>query len=538
LSRSSVEAILNADQLEAARRPRSGLVAERAIGPGRFEQEAGPFRAYRRVVVAEPLDDAERAFRVHQTVDFSLSLPYFSWLFILPLRWALRGLKSEDRPPWWAPPQRMDRRAAVVLATLAALAVVVGYLGALLTLTMTYAAGEFGVGKTGQGVALGAVRVNVVLALGILVLADRRGRRRLILLTATGASLLTVVGALSPSLVWLTASQVAAVSLVAALLVLIGVMTAEEVPAGSRAWSIGVVGMATGLGAGLATMALPLADLGAGGWRWLYVGGIFALPLILSTARHLPESRRFTAPANRRPSPAQDERSRKRLLLLCTGGFLVALFATPSGQFHNEFLRTERAFSAARISALSLVSGTIGGLGVLVGGRLADVRGRRLVAAVGVGVGIGTTLASYLGHGWSLWIWGVADSFLGYAVAPALGVYGPELFPTATRSRAAGVVAASYAAGGVVGLVATGLLSSTFSTLAPAFAILAVGPAVLVVLIVFAYPETAGVELEDLNPSDLSPGEPASAIDGRTQDGTVVAPPMPPAGAPPPVAGR
>jgi MFS family permease len=132
----------------------------------------------------------------------------------------------------------------------------------------------------------------------------------------------------------------------------------------------------------------------------------------------------------------------------------------------------------------------------------------------------------------------VADSFLGYAVAPALAVYGPELFPTATRSRAAGVVAASYAAGGVVGLVATGLLSSTFSTLAPAFAILAVGPAIFVVLIVFAYPETAGVELEDLNPSDRAPAAPASTIDGRTEAGPVVAPPMRPAGAPPPVAGR
>src|SRR6202022_1360156 len=47
-----------------------------------------------------------------------------------------------------------------------------------------------------------------------------------------------------PLLIWRPAGQVAAVSLVAALLILIGVMTAEEVPAGGRAWSIGVLGMA------------------------------------------------------------------------------------------------------------------------------------------------------------------------------------------------------------------------------------------------------------------------------------------------------
>jgi MFS family permease len=332
-------------------------------------------------------------------------------------------------------------------------------------------------------------------------MADRRGRRQLILLTAAGGSLLTVLGALAPSLAWLTVSQVAAVSLVAALIVLIGVMTAEEVPAGARAWSVGVLGMAAGLGAGMATMALPLAGLGTRGWRWLYVGGLLALPLVWSTARYLPESRRFTSRASggRRSTGRAD---RGRMALLCAGSFLFALFATPSSQFHNEFLRTERAFTATHISALSLVSGTIGGAGVLIGGRLADVRGRRLVAAIGVGLGTLTTLGAYLGRGWSLWAWGIVDSFLGYAATPALGVYGPELFPTSLRSRSAGVVATAYAAGGVTGLVATGLLSSAFGTFAPAFAVLSIGPFLLVLLIVWAYPETARIELEDLNPVD------------------------------------
>jgi MFS family permease len=178
------------------------------------------------------------------------------------------------------------------------------------------------------------------------------------------------------------------------------------------------------------------------------------------------------------------------------------LFATPSGQFQNEFLRTERAFSAARIAEFSLATGTIGGLGVLLGGRLADLRGRRLVAAVGAGGGIVTTMALYLSRGWPLWAWGVADSVLGYAVAPALGVYGPELFPTWQRSRSTGVVAAAYAAGGVVGLVSAGALSDHYKTLAPAMALLAVGPALMVVLIVRAYPETARRPLEELNPGD------------------------------------
>jgi MFS family permease len=506
------EGVVGADDAAAILRPRAALVKERQVGPGCFEQEEGPLRTYRRQVSTEPLDDGR--VRVRQVVELSLGVPYFSWLFGLPVRRELGRLGPVDRSPWWAPPHRMTRRAAVVLATLAALAVVVGYLGSLLSLTMTYAAKEFGVGKTGQGVALGAVRINVILALVVLVLADRRGRRRIILLTALAGAVVTACGALAPSLVWLTAAQVVATSLVAALLILIGVMAAEEMPAGCRAWAVGLIGMATGLGSGLATMALPLAGLAPGGWRWLYVGALLALPLAASTARHLPESRRFSAPTAATPKPAHGATGRRRLLLIGGGAFLLALFATPSSQFQNEFLRTERAFSASRISLFSLVCGTIGGLGVLIGGRMADVRGRRAVAAVGVGAGIITTLAAYSSRGWPLWAWGIVDCFLGYAVGPALAIYGPELFPTSLRSRSAGLIAAVYALGGVVGLVATGVLSSHFGTLAPAFAVLAFGPALLVVLIVRAYPETANVELEDLNPTDRrspAPANPATA---------------------------
>jgi putative MFS transporter len=108
-------------------------------------------------------------------------------------------------------------------------------------------------------------------------------------------------------------------------------------------------------------------------------------------------------------------------------------------------------------------------------------------------------------RGWPLWAWGVADRLLGYAVAPALAVYGPELFPTWLRSRATGVVGIAYAAGGVVGLITVGALSDHFGTFGPAFSLLALGPAVLVVLIVVAYPETAQRPLEELNPDDRGP---------------------------------
>ena len=186
---------------------------------------------------------------------------------------------------------------------------------------------------------------------------------------------------------------------------------------------------------------------------------------------------------------------------MCAGAVLFAVFAAPASQFQTQFLRQQRHYSAISISVLQQVAGTIGALGVLVGGRLADTHGRRPIAVICV-AGATTTVAwSYLAHGWLMWCAATIGQFFLYATAPVLGVYGAELFATSARARSAGLVAASAAIGGVCGLLAAGALAAHIGTLAPALGVLAVGPLLLVVLLIFAYPETAGVTLEELVPA-------------------------------------
>jgi MFS family permease len=194
----------------------------------------------------------------------------------------------------------------------------------------------------------------------------------------------------------------------------------------------------------------------------------------------------------------------RRLWLLAVSTFLLALFTVPAGQFQNEFLRDERGFSAAHITLFTILTATPASIGIVVGGRLADVRGRRIVGAVGIAGGVGFTVLMFFSRGWPLWAWSVTASVVGGATVPALGVYGPELFPTSLRGKANGLIFALGRVGSIVGLVAVGALSDRFGTLPPAFALMALGPAVLAVLIVVAYPETAGRELEELNPEDAA----------------------------------
>jgi MFS family permease len=191
---------------------------------------------------------------------------------------------------------------------------------------------------------------------------------------------------------------------------------------------------------------------------------------------------------------------RRRLAVLGAAALLFALFDAPGGQLQNQYLRTQRHWTATRISVAEQIAGTIGGLGTIVGGRLADTRGRKPVAVVAIGLGTIATLVQYFTHGPSLYVWMTAGSFLGYAVVPALAVYGAELFPSSLRGRAGGILTILAAAGSLIGLGATGLLADAIGTIGPALAVMAIGPLLVIVLIATAYPETAGRRLEDLNP--------------------------------------
>ncbi len=474
--------------------PRTDLVLERPVGDGRFEAREGPVRAYRRSVdVTETAD----GLLVTQEIDFRLAVPYFGWLFVLPFKRAMARPPTE-RAPWWAPPDRLDARAAGVLGTLALLTVASGYLGTLFTQTVPFAGDEFGADNQALGIAGSVVRVGGLIALVVAIQADRQGRKRVLVGAAGAACVLAATGALAPSLGWLAASQLLARALATGVLLLVTIVAAEEMPPRSRAYAVSLLAMSGGLGAGVCVMALRVADLGTRAWRLLYLVPLAALPIVAAVRRSLPESRRFVTPH----AEARIAGHGGRLLLLAVSGFLTNLFIAPNSQFGNQYLRTERGFSGGRIALLTISVGTPAAAGIVAGGRIADLRGRRLVAAVALSAGTLFTVGYFFAQGWVMWLFALLGTVTSAAAVPALGVYGPELFPTGLRGRANGLVAVSSLVGSAAGLVLCGVLSDRIGRIGPAMAILSAGPLLLAILVLAAYPETAGKELEELNPED------------------------------------
>ena len=514
---------------QARREPRRDIVAERAAGEDRFEATGGPFRHYERCLSLARAGSAtgganagdtgtDGAWELTETTSYRLAVPVWAWLFHFPVRNALRR-RQDAYGYWWAPPDRLDPRCATVLGLLCTVQVIDGYLGTVLTQTLTFAADEFGHGNTAQGNVLAVVRVGVLLALATVALADRHGRRRLLLASGIASCVVTALGALSPGLWFLGATQLVARGLSTALGILIVVLAVEEMPARSRAWAMSVLVLCAGLGSGMAVWVLPVADLHIAAWRTVYLVPLAGVAVVAWAGRRLPESRRFVSVGggqDRREgapphSPADAEaaaRRRRRLALLAVSAFLILMFAAPASGLRNDFLKDERDFSAATISLFTLVTNTPVGIGILAGGYLADRRGRRPTGAAGLVLGTVFAVWGYFTDGAALWLLSLAGGVLGAIAVPALAVYGPELFGTHRRGRSNGLITTVGVAGSALGNLVAGWLSDALGgRLGPALALLAVGPLIVAVLVLWKYPETAGQELEDLNPEDLEAPE-------------------------------
>jgi MFS family permease len=460
-----------------------------------FTQTHGPFTTYERVV--EVVTDGD----IVEQTRYRMQIPWFRWLFALPVRSVLRRRISSRG--WWSPPDQLDTTHVLVIGLLAAASMSAAFINTLFTQTAEFAATDFGVGETALGDAGSVVRAGIVFALPAAVIADRIGRRRVLIALAWLAPLLSVLGALAPNFPVLVATQTLARPMGIALGFTIGVVASEEMPRNSRAYAVSVLAMASGFGGAVAVIALRLADLGESGWRLVYVVAIIWCVVALDLTRRLPETRRFTADAARTDRPAKSPRlDRKRFTLLAAVAFAGNVFVAPASFFQNSYLKDIRGFSAGEIGLFSLAVGTPAGLGLIVGGRIADTQGRRRLISIALPLSVIGVIVAFSVGGVGLWASSLIGGILGSAVYPAMAVYRTELFPTANRAKAAGFVTAAALFGGIVGLSLTGRLLDQDWSYGSTMALLAIGQLIATVLVVVGYPETAHRALESLNPED------------------------------------
>lgn len=382
------------------------------------------------------------------------------------------------------------------------------FVNTLFTQTVAYAADEFNIGNSGQGIGAAIVRWGIIICLPIVALADKRGRRPMMIATAWAAPIITALGALSPSFPFLVATQTVGRPLGLTLDILIAVVAVEEMPRNSRAYATGFLAVVSGIGAGVAVASLPLADISETSWRYAYVVTLVWLVVALALMKWLPESERFTQHITTRLSRFEARAIlRNNIGRICSVVFLTNLYIATASIFQNRYLKEDRGYSAALVALFTVVTSAPASLGLIIGGRVADERGRRVLGAVLVPLGALLLALSFNTSGVLMWTVAIAGG-LSFGVSyPAMAVYRGELFPTAVRSLAGGIIMTSALIGGSLGLIAGGHIIDSGVRYGTVMLWLVLGPAVASLVVWFRYPETAHKELEEITPIASPTGE-------------------------------
>jgi len=249
-----------------------------------------------------------------------------------------------------------------------------------------------------------------------------------------------------------------------------------------------------------------LGDLGTWGWRVPFALGAASIALAPFIARHLAETTRYTA-LEARTDVARGrlrdvfELHGGRFALLAIVAFMTSVFSAPSSTFMNKYLTDVQGFSNSGIALFrTITTGLPGLIGLLVGGRLAEARGRQPVAAFALAIATATQMVFFLSNGPTLWVMAGVSIFMAGASGVALATLDAELFSTEVRSTSNALLLVIGVIGSACGLLVAGGLSDHFGGIGRSTALTGIGALVAALIVVPLLPESGDRSLDDISP--------------------------------------
>jgi len=347
-------------------------------------------------------------------------------------------------------------------------------------------------------------------------LADRLGRRRLLLFCFAGLPLAAVASAAARDAGEYVVAQLATYALGMTLLSTVAVAIAEHGGTAERARSHGQAGMAfTFAAAGPLVVTAVFADR-PGVWR-----GVWAVAALAVLAWPWMRARLAETPLWARSGPSPRALGalfrppyRRRALVASAAAVLVS--ATELAARTWLVYHPVRALGLAPsvVAALLIGAGGLGLVGFPLGGRLADRLGRRLTFAIAAMAGTGCVALFFWGSTHVdagllpllfVAIFGIAIT--GNAAVVAFRAHVTELFPTRLRGTLGGLQAVSAAGGWLLAMGAVAGLTARLGGVGSAVTVFVVVSLPLAALLVLCLPETAGLDLEVASLEIAAPSE-------------------------------
>jgi len=378
---------------------------------------------------------------------------------------------------------------------------------ALLSLALKQIQAGLKIAESHVGAMLSIIRLGYLLSLILTPFADVFGRRRLLLYTVMGYTVLTALSAIAPGERTFVAFQIIARAFAGAEAAVAMVIVAEEVDAAHRGWAIGLLGGVSSVGYGLAAIVFAMVNVIPFGWRGLYAIALLPLILIIPLRRVLPESARFEKEQLEGVQPLKVweplvqlySAYPGRLLMLVSVAFLGSMGGNPAGFLFPKFLQEAHHWSPANVSELVFFGGALGILGSIVAGRLSDRYGRRVMVVTCSFVSPLLTIWMYTAPGASIVPAWILQVFFDIAAGTILNAYSAELFPTSYRSTAGSALTVAGTTGGAIGLLLESVLFNFTWSHTKAVCYLTIFW-MLTPAIMWFLPETSGRELEEISP--------------------------------------
>jgi len=384
-----------------------------------------------------------------------------------------------------------------------------GYTMAINGIGSPWIAQSFHLGESGIAGLFAWISLSSIGALILSRMADRVGRRRVLLWCMTATPLTALAAAASTSLPVFTAFEILLYAFITATVAGCVVMLAEGLPIDARARGQSYGGLALGLGGGVTVILMPILSGAGYSWRWLLVlagAGLLALP---SLRRGIPESQRWEHVA---ATGATDRtrfydvfgvryRGRAIPILTCSLLSMIAVTAATSwGYFHAVSVVHLSAQSA---SLMMLIGGAMSMIGLRLGAWGSERFGRvPTVAGAGVGLATGSVFFYWGPPAPCAWpaVWLAAGFCWFMSAANAWMVGGnsaaTELFPTALRGTMVGWFALVQAIAAVTGQAAIALLAQSLGGLSIVVGYLALLAIPSAVIFAICIDETRGLSLE------------------------------------------
>jgi MFS family permease len=369
---------------------------------------------------------------------------------------------------------------------------------------------QAGLSGSELGVGLAILRLASIGALPLSGLADRIGRRPVLIATCALGLLFTMLAAASPGYWWFVVIFALGRPLLSATNAVAQVGAAEETGSGDRTRAVALVAAGYGVGAGLVAVIHGLGQ-SALGFRGVFLLGVVPLAGVFYARRWLVEPDRYRVQAasvaadptvDRLPLlGAVGSEFRGRLAVVVGLVFAVSVITGPANSFFFVYAQNVLHVSGAVTAAMVTVAGLFGLVGLLGGRWLADHVGRRPTGALMMVFMSVFGVLTYSGSRPALYIGYELGVLAAAAFAPAAGAFTNELFPTSVRATVAGWNVVASVAGAVVGLVVFGATAQVGHRFDGTRAGLITFLPILAATVLFlALPETKGREPEELWP--------------------------------------